>query len=94
MVFGGTYIVVQFPVRVNKIVRKEAHLEDCCKFTPFGLYVKTELLRRGITQTWLIQRMTGMTNRIDSNADLDGVLSTLTDGFAEALVTAAEGVHE
>lgn len=38
--------------------------------------------------------MTGMTNRIDGNADLDGVLTTLTDGFAEALVTAAEGVHE
>ncbi len=38
--------------------------------------------------------MTGMTNRIDGSADLDGVLSTLTDGFAEALVTAAEGVHE
>lgn len=37
--------------------------------------------------------MTGMTNRIDSNMDLDGVLVTLTDGFAEALVTAAEGVH-
>ena len=38
--------------------------------------------------------MTGMTNKIDGNADLDGVLTTLTDGFAEALVTAAEGVHE
>lgn len=38
--------------------------------------------------------MTGMTNRIDGGADLDGVLTTLTDGFAEALVTAAEGVHE
>ena len=38
--------------------------------------------------------ITGMTNKIDGNADLDGVLTTLTDGFAEALVTAAEGVHE
>lgn len=37
--------------------------------------------------------MTGMTNRIDSNMDLDGVLTTLTEGFAEALETAAEGVH-
>lgn len=37
--------------------------------------------------------MTGMTNRIDGNADLDGVLTTLTDGFAEALIVAAEGVH-
>lgn len=37
--------------------------------------------------------MTGMTNHIDGGADLDGVISQLTDGFAEALVTAAEGVH-
>jgi len=37
--------------------------------------------------------MTGMTNRIDSNMDLDGVLTTLTEGFAEALEVAAEGVH-
>lgn len=37
--------------------------------------------------------MTGMTNRIDSSQDLDGVISRLTDGFAEALVTASEGVH-
>lgn len=38
--------------------------------------------------------MSGMTNRIDSDMDLDGVLNTLTGGFAEALEVAAEGVHE
>lgn len=38
--------------------------------------------------------MTGMTNKIDSSNDLDGVIRELTDGFSEALVTAAEGVHE
>lgn len=37
--------------------------------------------------------MTGMTNRIEGGADLDGVIATLTDGFTEALLTAAEGVH-
>lgn len=37
--------------------------------------------------------MSGMTNRIDSDMDLDGVLTVLTDGFAEALEIAAEGVH-
>lgn len=37
--------------------------------------------------------MTGMQNRIEGEADLDGVISTLTDGFTEALLTAAEGVH-
>ncbi len=37
--------------------------------------------------------MTGMTNRIESDADLDGIISAFTDGFSEALLTAAEGVH-
>lgn len=37
--------------------------------------------------------MTGMTNKIDGGADLDGVISVLTEGFTEALITAAEGVH-
>lgn len=37
--------------------------------------------------------MTGMTNKIDSSMDLDGVISRLTDGFADALSVAAEGVH-
>lgn len=30
---------------------------DCCKYTPFGLCVKTKLLQRGKTQTWLMQRI-------------------------------------
>lgn len=37
--------------------------------------------------------MTGMTNRIDSNMDIDGVISYFTDSVEEALVTAAEGVY-
>ena len=37
--------------------------------------------------------MTGMQNRIEGGADLDSVISALTDGFTEALLTAAEGVH-
>lgn len=37
--------------------------------------------------------MSGMTNRIDSDMDLDGVLNTLTEGFEEAIEAAAEGVH-
>ncbi len=34
-----------------------------------------------------------ISNNISNSADLDGVISTLTDGFTEALLTAAEGVH-
>lgn len=38
--------------------------------------------------------MTGMTNRIDSNMDIDGVITHLTEGLEDALNTAAEGVHD
>ena len=34
-----------------------------------------------------------ISNTISNSADLAGVISTLTDGFPEALMTAAEGVH-
>lgn len=34
-----------------------------------------------------------ISNNISNSADLDGVISVLTDGFTEALMTAAEGVH-
>lgn len=34
-----------------------------------------------------------ISNNINNSADLDGVISVLTDGFTEALMTAAEGVH-
>lgn len=37
--------------------------------------------------------MSGMSNRIDSNMDIDGVISYFTDSVEEALVTAAEGVY-
>ena len=37
--------------------------------------------------------LTGMTNKIEGTTDIDGVIRELTDGFTEALLTAAEGVH-
>lgn len=37
--------------------------------------------------------MTGMTNRIDSSMDIDGIIRTLADGFVEAMSVTAEGVH-
>lgn len=38
--------------------------------------------------------MSGMSNSISSEMDLDGVLDTWVEGFKEALAVAAEGVHE
>ena len=34
---------------------------DSCKFTPFGLCVRTELLRKGKTQAWLEKEVTART---------------------------------
>lgn len=34
---------------------------DSCKFTPFGLCVKTELLRQGKSQKWLERQITAKT---------------------------------
>lgn len=59
----GTYNIVQVSVLVNDYVRKEEHFVDSCKFTEFGLCVKTELLKSGRTQTWLestVQEKTGL----------------------------------
>ena len=42
---------------------------NSCKFTPFGLCVKTELLREGLTQEWLIEEIrsrTGITGQRSS----------------------------
>lgn len=38
--------------------------------------------------------MSGMTNRVENNTDIDGVVKRFTDGITEALDTAAEGVHK
>ena len=35
---------------------------DSCKFTPFGLCVKTELLRRGKSQKWLEEEVNSRNN--------------------------------
>ena len=81
-----------------------ADIADSTAKTAGALTVSNETLEylRDIAERDAINRfttaevkidMTGMTNRIEGEADLDGVLSTLTDGFAEALVVAAEGVH-
>ena len=38
--------------------------------------------------------MSGMNNNISNGMDLDGVVSVMAEGVAEAIDTAAEGVHE
>lgn len=38
--------------------------------------------------------MTGMTNKIDSEMDIDGIFEQFGDRFAEALSFSGEGVHE
>ena len=92
------------PADLGSIAGDTGDIAGSAKGIADKLDVSTEVLEylRDIAERDAINRfttaevkidMTGMTNRIEGEADLDGVLSTLTDGFAEALVVAAEGVH-
>lgn len=59
----GTYSIVQLSVLVNNKCTEGGCFVESCKFTPFGLCVKTELLKRGKSQKWLeseIRTATGM----------------------------------
>ena len=58
-----TFNIVQNSVLVN--IKKSTEgddLLDSCKFTPFGLCVKTELLRRGKSQKWLEEEVKSRNN--------------------------------
>ena len=90
---------------INDIAGSAAGINDSAGSAAASLKETTEDLKymRDLAEQEAINRfttaevkidMTGMTNRIDSDMDLDGVLNTLTEGFAEALEVAAEGVHE
>ncbi len=46
-------MIVHNQVLVKIKCTKGGTFVDSCKFTPFGLCVKTELLRRGKSQKWL-----------------------------------------
>ena len=60
-VIGGAFIISTFPRTVNRLNGWEVLFMDACKLTPFGLAVKTELLRRGKSQRWLEKEVTERT---------------------------------
>ena len=47
---------------------------DSCKFTPFGLCVKMELLKRGKTQKWLEEEITSRTGLFADSGYMDKIL--------------------
>lgn len=47
---------------------------DMCKFTPFGLSVKTELLKRGRTQKWLEEEIVSRTGLFMDSGYMDKIL--------------------
>lgn len=48
---------------------------DSCKFTPFGLCVKTELLRRGKSQKWLMAQIRVATGKYVDDGYLYKILT-------------------
>ena len=47
---------------------------DSCKFTSFGLCVKTERLKRGKTQKWLEEEITNRTGLFADSGYMDKIL--------------------
>lgn len=47
---------------------------DSCKLTPFGLCVKTELLKHGKTQKWLEKEITSRTGLFVDSGYMDKIL--------------------
>lgn len=89
---------------IDNIGDNVSDIADSSAATAGALSVSNEQLEylRDIAEREAINRfttaevkidMTGMTNRIDGSNDLDGIITQLTDGFTDALLTAAEGVH-
>lgn len=94
----GAYALDQIATNTGSIADSTGGMADALEVSSEQLEYLRDIAEREAVNRFTTAEvkidMTGMTNRIDGNADLDGVLTTLTDGFAEALVTAAEGVHE
>lgn len=65
---------------------------DSCKFTPFGLYVKTELLKRGKTQKWLEEKITSRTGLFADSGYMDKILKGKRN--APKIVQAIEDILE
>lgn len=52
---------------------------ESCKLTPFGLCVKTELLRRGKTQKWLEEEVAKATGLFMDNSYMYKILTGQRD---------------
>lgn len=74
ILFDDTYMIVHLDVLVNRNCTKGGIFVDSCKFTPFGLCVKTELLKRGKTQKWLEEEITNRTGLFADSGYMDKIL--------------------
>ena len=70
----GTLNIVQYLVLVNIKCTEGGIFVDSCKFTSFGLCVKTELLKRGKTQKWLESEITNRTGLFADSGYMDKIL--------------------
>lgn len=92
-----TFAIDEFASTLSDIATDTSSISECISQTAEELaylrdLAEQEAVNRFTTAEVKID-MTGMTNRIDSDMDLDGVITKLTEGFAEALEFTAEGVH-
>jgi hypothetical protein len=71
----GTLIVVHNSVPVNTFGKKGGRFLNLSKYSDFGLEVKTELLKRGKEQKWLVEELKTKTGLYVDNGYIYKILT-------------------
>lgn len=94
--FGG-YDTSQIPANIADTAGNTAATADSLDITDEDLKYLRDIAERDVinrfTTAEISVEMGGVTNNVNSNMDLDGVVDYLASGIQEAMEVAAEGVH-
>ena len=96
--FGGGYDASQLASNVADTAGNTARTADALDITDEDLKYLRDIAERDVinrfTTAEISVEMGGVTNNVNSNMDLDGVVDYLASGIQEAMEVAAEGVHD
>lgn len=95
---GGGYDASQLASNVADTAGNTARTADALDITDEDLKYLRDIAERDVinrfTTAEISVEMGGVTNNVNSNMDLDGVVDYLASGIQEAMEVAAEGVHD
>lgn len=96
--FGGGYDASQLASNVADTAGNTARTADALDITEENLEYLRDIAERDVINRFTTAEihvdMGGVTNNVNSNMDLDGVVDYLASGIQEAMEVAAEGVHD